>query len=157
MTSNDIDDLILSFKLVLIGDSGVGKTNIANRYTLNQFYYENKSTIGVEYFSKNVTIENIKIKVHIWDSAGQERFRSITKSYYRGAKGAFVVYDITKPESFENSEKWVDELIKFGEKDLIIYLIGNKIDLINFRKITSNEGLENAKLKSKLKFSNLKI
>ena len=149
MTTNDIDDLIHSFKLVLIGDSGVGKTNIANRYTFNQFYYENKSTIGVEYFSKNITIENTKIKVHIWDSAGQERFRSITKSYYRGAKGAFVVYDVTKPESFENSEKWVDELIKFGEKDLIIYLIGNKIDLNNFRKITSNQGLENAKLKSK--------
>lgn len=128
-------NLGLSFKLVLIGDSGVGKTNLANRYVFNKFNYENHTTIGVEYFSKNIVIDDIKIKVHIWDSAGQERFRSITKCYYKGAKGALIVFDITKPETFENTLKWLDELMVESDKDLVVYLIGNKIDLNKIRRV----------------------
>lgn len=138
-----ISDLGLSYKLVLVGDSGVGKTNLASRYVFNKFSFENNSTIGVEYFSKNIIFDDIKIKIHIWDSAGQERFRSITKCYYRGAKGAFVVFDITKPESFENTEKWIEELLNTGDKDLIVYVLGNKIDLDMHRKTS----FEQAKFK----------
>jgi len=136
MNNQEIQDLGLSFKFVLVGDSGVGKTNLASRYILNKFSYESNSTIGVEYFSKSITIDDSKIKIHIWDSAGQERFRSIAKCYYKGAKGAFVVFDVTRPESFENTEKWIDELMNNGDKDLIIYVIGNKIDLEDQRKIS---------------------
>ncbi len=135
MNINDIIDLNISFKLLIIGDSGVGKTNLATRYIFNRFSIENNSTIGVEYFSKYIILDQAKFKIHIWDSAGQERYKSITKSYYKGAKGALVVFDITKPESFENSEKWIDELNNSLEKDLIIYVIGNKIDLEKHRKI----------------------
>ena len=139
MKSEIISDLGISYKLVLVGDSGVGKSNLASRYVFNKFSYDSNTTVGVEYFSKNITIEDLKIKIHIWDSAGQERFRSITKCYYRGAKGAFVVFDITKPESFDNTGKWIEELLNTGDRDLIVYVIGNKIDLEKHRKISFDQ------------------
>ena len=149
-TNNNLKEIALSFKLVLIGDSGVGKTNLASRYIFNKFSFENNTTVGVEYFSKNIIIDNLKFKIHIWDSAGQERFRSITKCYYRGAKGAFVVFDITKPESFENTGKWIDELINTGDKDLIIYVIGNKSDLTLLRKVSYEQAFQRCEQRSKI-------
>ena len=98
------------FKVVLIGDSGVGKTNILSRYVRDEFSIETKSTVGVEFGSKIVKLNNINIKVQIWDTAGQERYKSITNAYYKGAKGAFVVYDISKKETFDNINKWIEEL-----------------------------------------------
>jgi small GTP-binding protein len=151
-----ISDLGLSYKVVLVGDSGVGKTNLASRYVFNKFSFENNTTIGVEYFSKNITFDDIKIKIHIWDSAGQERFRSITKCYYRGAKGAFVVFDITKPESFENTEKWIEELLNTGDKDLIVYVLGNKVDLDKHRKICFEQAKFKIEQRSKKIIYNLK-
>ena len=149
-TNNNLKEIALSFKLVLIGDSGVGKTNLASRYIFNKFSFENNTTVGVEYFSKNIIIDNLKFKIHIWDSAGQERFRSITKCYYRGAKGAFVVFDITKPESFENTGKWIEELINPGDKDLIIYVIGNKSDLTLLRKVSYEQAFQRCEQRSKI-------
>ena len=98
------------FKVVVIGDSGVGKSNLLSRFTRNQFTLESKSTIGVEFATRSVTLEGKNIKAQIWDTAGQERYRAITSAYYRGAVGALIVYDITKETSFENVEKWLTEL-----------------------------------------------
>ena len=89
-------------KLVLVGDSGVGKSNIISRFTKNEFNLESKTTIGVEFATKVVEIEGEPIKVQIWDTAGQERYRSMASAYYRGAVGALLVYDITRASSFEN-------------------------------------------------------
>ena len=147
---NDYD---MNFKIIIVGDSGVGKSNIGTRYMSNEFLLETKATVGVEFFTKDLIINKNKIRAHIWDTAGQEKFRAITKSYYRGAKGALVVYDITRNESFENTEKWIQELKSNGEPDLIITLIGNKCDLENDRKVTKEEARAKASLNRKFFFS----
>ena len=98
------------FKVVVIGDSGVGKSNLLSRFTRNEFNLESKSTIGVEFATRTVSMEGKTIKAQIWDTAGQERYRAITSAYYRGAVGALVVYDITKDVSFTNVSKWLAEL-----------------------------------------------
>ena len=116
------------FKLVLIGDSSVGKTNIMSKYLKNEFHEDSKATVGVEFGSKKFEIDSKSIKAQIWDTAGQERYKSITNAYYKGAKGAFVVYDITRKESFESIDKWINDLINSSDKNITILLIGNKCD-----------------------------
>ena len=130
------------FKIVLIGDSSVGKTNIFTKYLNDEFDPDSKATVGVEFGTKNFKIEEKIIKVQIWDTAGQERYRSITNAYYKGAKGCLLVYDITNKTSFENIEKWVDDIIDKSKdnKNLIIYLIGNKIDLE--RKVLKEDAIQ---------------
>lgn len=93
------------FKIIIIGDAGVGKSNILLRYTKNEFDSANKPTIGIEFNSKTIEIEGEKVKMQIWDTAGQERYRAVAKQYYKGAAGVMVVYDITKAQSFENLSK----------------------------------------------------
>ena len=132
------------FKLILIGDAAVGKTNILSKYLRNEFDPNSKSTVGVEFGTKNVTLENNKIKLQIWDTAGQERYRSVTSAYYKGAKGAILVYDITRKATFENIDKWIPDLKTNGDKDIIIMLIGNKNDLENERQVTLDEGKQKA-------------
>ena len=118
------------FKIVLVGDSGVGKTNLLTRFSKNEFSLESKTTIGVEFATKTITTEQGHvIKAQIWDTAGQDRYRAIASSYYKGAAGALVVYDITKPNSFANVEKWLKELRDHGAEDMVLMLIGNKSDL----------------------------
>ena len=127
-------------KVVLLGDSGVGKTNLISRYVTNKFEEDTKSTIGVEFFCKTYKVNNDKIiKVEIWDTAGQERYKSITSVYYKGAKGAFIVYDITKKDSFKNIDKWIQDLREFGEDDAAILIVGNKSDLEESREVTTDE------------------
>jgi len=128
-----------SFKVVVTGDSGVGKTNVISRFTNNEFILENKATIGVEFGYAEVKVGNGAIaKVQIWDTAGQERFRAITRGYYKGAVGALVVYDLTKMQSFKNIEKWLQELREYAD-DIVIMLIGNKKDLENEREVPTQE------------------
>src|SRR5574343_520763 len=103
------DEYDYLFKIVLIGDSGVGKSNLLSRFTRNEFNLESKTTIGVEFAQKTVTIDGKQIKAQIWDTAGQERYRAITSAYYRGAVGALLVYDIAKHITYENTEKWLRE------------------------------------------------
>jgi small GTP-binding protein len=134
------DDYDMIFKIVLIGDSGVGKTNILSRYMKNEFNFETKATVGVEFSSKRYDIQNRKIKAQIWDTAGQERYRSITSSYYKGAKGAFVVYDITRRGSFETADKWILDLKANVGQDVTIILVGNKADLEDKRDISKSDG-----------------
>ena len=137
MFDNNNYDLI--FKLVLIGDSGVGKTNILSRYINNEFSYSSKSTVGVEFGSKIIKTNDKIIKIQIWDTAGQERYKSITSAYYKGAKGAFVVYDITRRDTFTNVDKWIGELKSTGNEDVFILLIGNKSDLEQERQVSTEE------------------
>lgn len=147
---NKDDDYDMNFKIIIVGDSGVGKSNIGTRYIDNKFISDTRATVGVEFFIKNLVINNTKIRAHIWDTAGQEKFRAITKSYYRGAKGALVVFDITRRESFTNTDKWITELRANGEQDLIITLIGNKCDLDCERIVTKEEAKEKAESFSKI-------
>jgi len=133
------------FKVVVIGDSGVGKSNLLSRFTRNEFNLESKSTIGVEFATRSVTIDGKTIKAQIWDTAGQERYRAITSAYYRGAVGALVVYDITKDTSFKNVEKWLAELKENATADITMMLVANKTDLAQARMITTEEGQTFAK------------
>ena len=141
----DPDDYEQLYKIIIIGDSGVGKSNILGRYLHNEFKEDTKSTVGVEFGSKKMQIENVTIKLQIWDTAGQERYRSITSAYYKGAKGCFIVYDITNSQSFENIIKWYEEIKKSGDKGVSIILVGNKCDLENERKVTIEMGKNKAK------------
>jgi Ras-related protein Rab-11A len=133
-------------KVVFIGDSGVGKTNILSRFCRNEFMADSKSTIGVEFASKILQVEGRKIKVQIWDTAGQERFKSITNTYYYRAQGAFVVYDITKNISFENVDKWIEQLRQYAGAEVSVILVGNKSDLKSLRAVTKQDGVEKANL-----------
>ena len=136
----------LLFKLILIGDSYVGKSNILLKYLKNQFNENSKTTIGVEFGTKNIIINNKRIKIQIWDTAGQERYRSITSAYYKGAKGALIVYDITRKNTFDNIDKWITDLKLNGDKNICIIILGNKSDLIDKREINKNDGIKKAEM-----------
>ena len=142
MSENKNYDVL--FKIILIGDSSVGKTNILSRFIRNEFDENSKSTIGVEFGTKNFNLNDKIIKAQIWDTAGQERYRSITSVYYKGAQGCLLVYDITKKPTFENIDKWISDLKNSGDENLSIILIGNKCDLENERKVTKEEAKEKA-------------
>eukprot|EP00752_Nemacystus_decipiens_P002464 g2320.t1 len=139
------DEYDYLFKVVLIGDSGVGKSNLLSRFTRNEFNLESKSTIGVEFATKSIQTEGKTIKAQIWDTAGQERYRAITSAYYRGAVGALLVYDISKHVTFENVERWLKELRDHAEANIVVMLIGNKSDLRHLRTVTHEEAMEFAK------------
>ena len=133
------EDTPVMYKIVLIGDSGVGKSNILWRFTDHKFSVDSKATLGVEFASKALKIGERSIIAQIWDTAGQERYRSITKTYYKEAVGALIVYDITKRSSFKNVEKWLKELQDHAECSMAIGLIGNKCDLKEVRTIKAEE------------------
>ena len=139
------DEYDYLFKLIIVGDTNVGKTNIMSKYIKDQFNITSKSTIGVELGTKILEIDNKKVKAQIWDTAGQERYKSITSAYYKGAKGAFIVYDITNKSTFESVDKWIKDLNSYGDKNLTMLLIGNKSDLEDKRIINKEEGEEKAK------------
>ncbi|KVI04892.1 ras-related protein Rab11C-like [Cynara cardunculus var. scolymus] len=128
------------FKIVLIGDSGVGKSNILSRFTRNEFLLESKSTIGVEFATRTLQVEGKTVKAQIWDTAGQERYRAITSAYYRGAVGALLVYDITKGQTFENVLRWLRELRDHADSNIVIMLAGNKSDLNHLRVVQESDG-----------------
>jgi small GTP-binding protein len=134
-----------SIKIVLVGDSGVGKSNILNRFVFNEFSHDSKSTVGVELNSKSFIINNTIIKVQLWDTAGQERYKSITSAYYKGARGALIIYDITKTESFKSVDKWFREIKEYGEKNVVTLLVGNKCDLKQLRSVETLTALEKGK------------
>ncbi|KAG5391708.1 hypothetical protein IGI04_021671 [Brassica rapa subsp. trilocularis] len=127
------------FKVVLIGDSGVGKSNLLSRFTRNEFCLESKSTIGVEFATRTLQVEGRTVKAQIWDTAGQERYRAITSAYYRGALGALLVYDVTKPTTFENVSRWLKELRDHADSNIVIMLIGNKTDLKHLRAVATED------------------
>ena len=125
--------------MVLIGDSGVGKSNLLSRFTRNEFNLESKSTIGVEFATRSIDVDGKTIKAQIWDTAGQERYRAITSAYYRGAVGALLVYDIAKHLTYENVERWLRELRDHADQNIVIMLVGNKSDLRHLRSVPTEE------------------
>lgn len=133
------DEYDYLFKVVLIGDSGVGKSNLLSRFTRNEFCLESKSTIGVEFATRSIQVDGKTIKAQIWDTAGQERYRAITSAYYRGAVGALLVYDITKHVTYENVERWLKELRDHADSNIVIMLVGNKSDLKHLRGVSMDD------------------
>jgi len=130
-----------SIKIIIIGDSFVGKSNLLAQFTEKKFHPSHDITIGVEFGSKIIKYHDKLYKLQIWDTAGQEAFRSITQSFYRGSLGGLVVFDITNRESFESVKKWINDLDKFtGDPNVSSILVGNKLDLEKNRVITFDEG-----------------
>ena len=141
------------FKLILIGSSGVGKSSILKRYIQKIFEEEYTCTIGVDFFMKSLNISNKSIKLQLWDTAGTEKFKSITTGYYRGANAAFVVFDLTYKSSFESVSEWIQNYYKYSNPDSEKYviLIGNKSDLKEKREISGEEIYDFAK-NNKIKY-----
>lgn len=125
--------------MVLIGDSGVGKSNLLSRFTRNEFNLDSKSTIGVEFATRSIQVDSKTIKAQIWDTAGQERYRAITSAYYRGAVGALLVYDISKHQTYDNVTRWLKELRDHADSNIVIMLVGNKSDLRHLRAVPTDE------------------
>lgn len=130
------------FKLVLIGDSGVGKSNLLSRFTQNQFNPNSHSTIGVEFATQTISVLDRQIQAQVWDTAGQERFRAITSAYYRGAAGALLVYDVTDRKSFSSLDHWLSEFRENSDSGAAVLVVGNKCDLQVERAVATKEGLE---------------
>jgi Ras-related protein Rab-11A len=139
------EDYEMMVKIILIGDSAVGKTNIMSKYLRGQFQENSKATVGVEFGSKLFKIDNHNIKAQIWDTAGQEKYKAITGAYYKGSKGAFVVYDITRKETFDATDRWINDLKISSDPKINIILIGNKSDLEDKRDVLKEQGEEKAK------------
>mmetsp|Transcript_17651 Transcript_17651/g.55881 ORF Transcript_17651/g.55881 Transcript_17651/m.55881 type:complete len:204 (-) Transcript_17651:97-708(-) len=132
----------LLFKLVLIGDSGAGKSCLLIRFADDTFTDSYITTIGVDFRFKTIKVEKKTIKLQIWDTAGQERFRTITSSYYRGAHGIIVVYDVTDQESFRNVKTWMQEIEKYAAEGVNKLLVGNKCDMSSKKVVSYDEAKE---------------
>ncbi|XP_009799542.1 ras-related protein RGP1-like [Nicotiana sylvestris] len=130
------------FKVVLIGDSAVGKSQLLARFSRNEFSLDSKATIGVEFQTRTLDIDHKTVKAQIWDTAGQERYRAVTSAYYRGAVGAMLVYDITKRQSFDHVARWLEELRGHADKNIVIMLVGNKTDLGSLRAVPTEDAKE---------------
>ena len=127
-------------KYIIIGDPSVGKSNLLLRYAHDKFNEDYQATIGVEFGAKNVEINNKTFRIQIWDTAGQENFRSITRAYYKNSVCAIIVYDITNKESFNNIQNWIEDCKNQCPKTVFFVLVGNKNDLENERKVSFEEG-----------------
>ena len=145
MVEEEENNYELLYKIIIIGDAAVGKSNILSRYVKNEFSENLKSTVGVELGIKFIKVKGTNTKIQIWDTAGQERYRAITSSYYKGSHGCFIVYDITNEISFNNVEKWYEHVQKEAGQDISIILVGNKCDKEDERKISKEKGQEKAK------------
>ena len=134
-----IDECV--YKVLLLGDSTVGKTCFLMKYTDKTFQDIHMATIGLDYRLKSMKLKSGKsIKLQIWDTAGQDRFRAITKNYYKGSHGIILIYDITNIQSFENVKTWVNQIREEASPNVIIYIAGNKVDMENERKVDKDDG-----------------
>ena len=130
------------FKILLIGNSSVGKSSLILQFVDHSFNEIFVPTIGVDFKIQTLDIDGKKVKLQIWDTAGQERFKNITAAYYRGAHGVMLVYDVTENDSFKNLNNWLIEIEKNANKNVVKLLVGNKIDLEDNRKVTYQQGME---------------
>lgn len=138
-----------SLKVVVVGDSGVGKTCLLIRFIRDLWDEDSQPTLGVEFMTKIVTTEKHRIQLQLWDTAGQELFRSVTRGYYRGSAGALLVFDVTNRDSFENIDRWLQDVKDVARSDVVALLIGNKVDLCvnnDKRQVTKEEAEAFAKL-----------
>ncbi|XP_038610597.1 ras-related protein Rab-19 [Tachyglossus aculeatus] len=123
------------FKIILVGDSNVGKTSVVHRFIAGLYAEKQHNTIGVDFAVRSLDIQGKKVKIQVWDTAGQERFRTITQSYYRSAHAAIITYDLTRRSTFESVPHWIYEMEKYGAANLVLMLIGNKCDLPEERQV----------------------
>lgn len=131
---------LAKYKLVFLGDQGVGKTCIINRFVYDSFDKNYQATIGIDFLSKTMYLEDRTVRLQLWDTAGQERFRSLIPSYIRDSSVAVVVYDTTNRASFLNISKWIDDVRQERGDDVVIMLVGNKTDLADRRQVATDEG-----------------
>ncbi|XP_042692680.1 ras-related protein Rab-15 isoform X3 [Centrocercus urophasianus] len=130
------------FRLLLLGDSGVGKTCLLCRFTDSEFHPAHISTIGVDFKMKTIEVDGIKVRIQIWDTAGQERYQTITKQYYRRAQGIFLVYDISSERSYQHIVKWASDVDEYAPDGVQKILIGNKADEEHKRQVAKEQGLQ---------------
>lgn len=135
---------ICQFKVVLLGESAVGKSSLVLRFVKREFHEFQESTIGAAFLTQTVQIDDTTVKFEIWDTAGQERYHSLAPMYYRGAQAALIVYDITSKESFLKAQNWVRELQRQANANIVIALVGNKLDLASKRSVENSEAKEYA-------------
>jgi len=129
------------YKVLLLGDTTVGKTRFLMKYTDKTFQDVHISTIGLDYRLKSMVLKNGKnIKLQIWDTAGQDRFRAITKNYYKGANGIILIYDVTNPKTYDNVKNWVTQIREEASPNVVVYLCGNKIDMKEERQVKEEDG-----------------
>ncbi|MFX1486184.1 MAG: Rab family GTPase [Promethearchaeota archaeon] len=128
-----------NFKILLLGDAAVGKTTLVTRFVKGKFRSDYKMTIGVDILSKDVEVNGEIAVLSIWDIAGQERFKSFRNVFYRGASGAFIVYDLTRAQTFQNLRNWIDELNQFLGKAVSTVIVGNKVDLEDLRAVRKED------------------
>ncbi|KAJ9594196.1 hypothetical protein L9F63_014356 [Diploptera punctata] len=139
------EEILTTLKILIIGESGVGKSSLLLRFTDDNFDPEQALTIGVDFKTKKISIDDNVVKLAIWDTAGQERFRTLTPSYYRDAQGAILVYDVSNKQTFAKLETWLDELDTYSTKSNIVKMVvGNKIDREN-REVSREEGMRFAR------------
>ncbi|KAG1931815.1 RAB GTPASE B18 [Pimephales promelas] len=151
------EDILTTLKILIIGESGVGKSSLLLRFTDDTFDPEIGATIGVDFKVKTLAVDGNRAKLAIWDTAGQERFRTLTPSYYRGAQGVILVYDVSRRETFSKLENWLNELDTYCTRnDLVKMLVGNKIDKED-REIERDEGLKFARKHSMLFIGELSL
>lgn len=153
MDNNDCDYI---FKIILVGDSNVGKSHILSKFSDNHINMSGP-TIGIEFYVRKTKMYEKNIKLQFWDTAGQERYRSIISAYYRGISAAIFVYDITDNSSFENIEKWYNEVNCIADKNVKFILIGNKLDLNDKRTVSYEKAKKYAKLHDMLYFETSSI
>ena len=135
------------YKIVFLGEQGVGKTSLITRFMYDTFDDHYQATIGIDFLSKTMYLDDKTIRLQLWDTAGQERFRSLIPSYIRDSRVAIVVYDITKKKSFEFIDKWIEDVKnERGEDNVILCIVGNKSDLSDERQVSTEEGEHKAKL-----------
>ena len=150
--SNENKKYDLLFKVIMIGDAGVGKTQLINKYANDKFDLNYSTTIGVEFFNHNLIIDGKSVAIQIWDSAGEEKYKSLTRFYYQGAAGVFLVYDITKIKTFERIQtQWLAELSNNSMANIVAILIGNKCDLNDKREVTIEQATSFAEENSNMK------
>ncbi|PSR86315.1 Ras-related protein like [Actinidia chinensis var. chinensis] len=128
------------FKIVVIGDSAVGKSNLLSRFARDEFDLHSKATVGVEFQTQVMEVDGKEVKAQVWDTAGQERFRAVTSAYYRGAVGALIVYDISRRTTFDSVKRWLEELNTHCDTTVARMLVGNKCDLENIRDVSIDDG-----------------
>ena len=145
MANNNTGYFDVKYKIMVLGESKVGKTSLIKRYTKDQFGGVYLTTVGMDFQDKIIEIEDKKVRLQVWDTAGQERFRNVTKSYFQSSQGLVLVYDITDRESFEKLNFWVDNIKNNAPENAKFILVGNKCDLANERKVSYEEGENYAK------------
>lgn len=129
----------ISYKLLLLGDSSVGKTCLLLRYCEEKYADSHLATIGIDYRFKTLDYNGLKVRLQIWDTAGQDKFRAITQSYYKGAHGILLLYDVTNYTSFLNVKLWINQIKENTSKDIVLFIIGNKVDLKDKREVDEKE------------------